>query len=80
MNTERAIESVCIREKCKGFLSPGTKQTVRVITKCPYFAGVCKTAFDCISISEQKRPRSRDRSRTYDLTATSLEECSTTEL
>ena len=41
IQTLRAIESVLIkqvelRENSKGFLSPGTKQTVRVITKCLY--------------------------------------------
>ena len=35
-------------EKCKGFPSPGTKETVLVIMKSPYYAGVRTAGFDYI--------------------------------
>ena len=57
-DTEGAIENVQIKrvsvlggldlEKCKGFPSPGTKETIRVIMKSPYYAGVRTAGFDYI--------------------------------
>ena len=35
-------------EKCKGFPSPGTKETVRLIMKSQYYAGVRTAGFDYI--------------------------------
>ena len=33
----------------EGVLSPGTKETVRKIIKCPHLADVCKAGFHCNS-------------------------------